>query len=155
MRPTITLPLLLVLTGCVGAGHQSATHRPPVVKVDDAHYVSSRENHHPERYSIAPSPSIFLDATGYVFKGNSPGLHTGDVERIELLRQRPAGTNRYSMHWAPGKTRYELSQTTLQPATGSPSFEGFRTGERWFVLLGPTYNTNSLMVTWSGVIEVQ
>jgi len=155
MRTPTTLLVLLVLVGCVGAEHQSATSRPPVVKVDDAHNVSSRENPHPERYSIAPSPSIVLDATGYTFKGNFPEPQTRHVDRIELTRQRPYSSNRYSAPWVPGKTRCELSQTTLQPATGSPSFEGFKTGERWFVFLGPTYNTNSLTVTWSGVIEVQ
>ena len=126
-----------------------------MITVDDAHYVSSHENPHPERYSIAPSPSIVLDAKGYTFKGNSPESQTCPVDRIELMRQLPFSSSRYSAHWTSGKTRYELSQTTLQPAPGSPPFEGFRSGERWFVFVGATYKTNSLIATWSGVIEVQ
>ena len=152
---SLLLLMMMLVAGCVGTTQHSATNGPPVIKVDDAHYVSSRENQHPERYSIEPSARIVLDAKGYTYKGNSPERQTSLVDRIELTRQRPFSSSRYSAPWTPGTTRCELSQTTLQPASGSPPFEGFGSGERWFVLIGPTCNTNSVMVTWSGVIEVQ
>ncbi|HWI57930.1 MAG TPA: hypothetical protein VNZ22_11935 [Bacillota bacterium] len=157
------LKLCFVLLSAQGLAAEGAeTNRPPaVLKIDDAHYVSSHGNRHPERYYIAPSPGIVLDAAGYAFKGTPPAPEGKTVDWIDLLRQKtdkgkPAGEGaRYRLAWQPGKTQYELSPATLQPLGGAAPFEGFKAGERWFIFIGPTYQTNSLLALWSGVVEVR
>ena len=162
MRPLLKLCFALLSAQCFAAGQGGETNRPPtVLKIDDAHYASSRENSRPERYHVAPSSSIVLDATGYAFKGTPPAPEGKPVDWIELDRQRtsngqPAGWGvQYRLAWKPGKTQYELSPARLQPLAGAPPFEGFKAGERWFIFIGSTHKTNSLLALWSGVIEVQ
>jgi hypothetical protein len=131
----------------------------PVLKVDDAHYVSNRENLRPERYKINPCSNLVVDATGYTFK---PYLlpQGKPVNTIEIIQHRndkelEAGQRRYFLALTPGKTRCELSSATLQPRPGSPPFAGFQTGERWFLFIGSAFQTNSVSPAWSGIIEVQ
>jgi hypothetical protein len=161
MRTLLKLFFILLVAHCHGGEQGGETNRPkPVLKTDDAHHVSSHTNAHPERYYIAPCSSIVLDATGYTFKPNSPVPEGKPVDRIEILRQQsdkeqPAGQRRYLLAWTPGETQYELSSATLQPRTGSPPFDGFKAGERWFLFIGSNYETSKLFVVWSGVMEVR
>jgi len=161
MHTYLKLFIVLIVGQCLGGERGGETNQLiPVLKVDDAHCVSSHNNIKVERYRIAPSTGIVLDATGYTFKPNSPVPEGKSVDRIEILwqkadKEQPVGERRYLVAWTPGKSQYELSSVTLQPRTGSPPFEGFKAGERWFLFIGATYETNKLFAVWSGVIEVQ
>lgn len=167
MNLHIRIPRTLVslAVGCLLTGCASSKAKPPIVvlKVDDAHYVSSHENDRPERYAIEPCPGVFLDATGYTFKPNSPVPKGGPADQIEITRLRveheqPSANGNfitYQMPWVSGKARYELSSSTLKSANGSLPFSGFKAGERWFIFIGSRYETNELFVVWSGVIQVR
>ena len=138
----------------------SETQTPkPVLKVDNAHYVSDHDNPHPERYRIGAASGIVLDATGYTFKP-SLGVQGRPVESVEII-QHGTGTEgtaerRYRLAAPPGETRFELSSTTMQPRPGSPPFTGFHTGERWFafILMNSANEPDKTFAAWSGVIEV-
>src|SRR3954453_11386068 len=106
---TIIISLLLALTAAHAADKAtspSMTHAP-ILKVDDAHWMSQPlPGQKPaDPYGISPSASIILDATGYRF---DPAKELGGkpLNSLQVIQNK---THQFEITWETNKTRYELS----------------------------------------------
>src|SRR5437870_5362128 len=125
--------LIVSLLLAVTAAHadDKATSRPmtntPVLKVDDAHWMSQPlpGQKRADPYSISPSASVILDATGYRFDP-AKELSGKPLNFIQAIQNE---THQFEITWETNKTRYELSSATLLAKPGSQPFTGFAAGD--------------------------
>jgi hypothetical protein len=125
----------------------------PVLKIDDAHWMSQPQpgQKPADPYTIAPSASIILDATGYRF---DPAKELSDkpLNSMQIIQSK---THQFEITWETNKTRYELSRATLRPKPGSQPFTGFAAGDKIVIAIGVLEPPTKFFPVWFSIIEVK
>jgi hypothetical protein len=156
MRSWQKLIVFFLAATCFAEDLPSAKNeQTPVLKIDDEHFSQPYSTNTAPSYRIPPSAKVIIDATHYTFKPNA-NVRVNTVKRIADITLIGGGTNLviYYLPWKPNKTRYELSSATLQASDDSPAFTGFKSGQKWSILIGAEYETNKSAVEWQGDVEV-
>jgi hypothetical protein len=125
----------------------------PVLKVDDAHWMSQPlPGQKPaDPYSISPTASVILDATGYPFDP-AKELSGKPLNSIQVIQNT---THQFEIAWETNKTRYELSSATLRAKPGSQPFTGFAAGDKVVVAIGVLEPPTKFFPVWFSIIEVK
>jgi hypothetical protein len=153
VRTISIVMVLFIVVGCSPGGRESSSKAEPVIDVDDQHSILHSTN--ATAYRIRPSPSMWIDAGHYTF--DMPEL-IRDKPLTEIWIATDGDTNGpyfYQTAWETGKSRYELSKATLEPADTSPAFDGFKAGQTWTISISAEYETNKSLSAWYGTIEVR
>jgi hypothetical protein len=151
----LTLLLLSVAIGLVGCdkGAKTATSSKStssVVHLDDAH--NSSPGNQANAYTIAPSPSLEVNADGYKIPvpTNSKASAPNAIHVIH-------GNEEYFRAGWDGKAPIVLSAENLKNIRGSTNFSGFVAGENYLLGVGNDNYPDSDMkfiVMWVGMIKV-
>jgi uncharacterized protein YtpQ (UPF0354 family) len=124
----------------------------PILKIDSAHQMMNYPTGTtPELYHFAACSTVILDATDYSFD-IPPEIRNRPLNLIHVVLDK---TRQYQLEWQPGKMRYELSKSTLQPLKGSEPFEGFKTGDKIALAIGVVFAPGHFAPVWTSLANVE
>lgn len=108
---------------------------------------------------IQATDTLILDAKGFLFPGERDNSDS-PPDTIVLHIQHAGGSFYYSMPFAKGQRRYELSAKSLRVRGGAPPFKGFPQGANAFLLVGTEVGDSSLDIgvfadQWNLMLDVE
>lgn len=140
-------------------------NKPQILIVDEAHQAlpkpgPQRQDRAPEIYQIEPDEAIGLDFTTYELKFQSGDRKFNLMKPNRLDVVFDNGRQYKRIFSSKRQKRLELSAKTLRPVGNSPSFPGFKAGQRFMMSLGyefprlATDEEGNVAPAWMGVVEV-
>jgi hypothetical protein len=134
---------------------RTANDALPVIQIDNKHFHQPADGSAPPNYEVAAAPGVLLDSTGYTFEP----LPQLDITKPNVILVVDS-TGMYTLDWAAGRDKYELSAKTLTPVKDAKPFTGFKAGEEVTVLvayqeINDAQKKVDLFTLWQGNIAIQ